>query len=168
LAAGRWRACAGWLNKYMSIKPIEAPAGLAMPETPSADAVVLPRETDGEIGLYDDSVVTLVKELREAGASAEFMHGAESRSFIGEKAVDVLVVSLVIGIASNAGWDALRAVLSRRGKKPVEVKAARYEEEADGKRWEWIEAKGEGEAVAAAIDAWRRETGERAADGTEE
>ena len=152
----------------MSIKPIEPPSGLEMPETPSADAVVLPRETDGEIGLYDDSVVTLVKELREAGASAEFLHGAESRSFIGEKAVDVLVVNLVIGIASNAGWDALRAVLSRRGKKPVEVKAARYEEEADGKRWEWIEAKGEAEAVAAAINAWRGEGGERAADGTEE
>jgi hypothetical protein len=152
----------------MSIEPIEAPAGLNLPETPSADAVVLPRETDGEVGLYDDSVVTLVKELREAGASAEFLHSAESRSFIGEKAVDVLAVNLVIGIAGNAGWAALRVVLSRRGKKPVEVKAARYEERADGKRWEWVEAKGEGAAVAAAIDAWCGEADEGAADGSEE
>lgn len=153
----------------MSIEPIETPAGLQLPEVPSVDAVVLPREIDGEIGLYDDSVVTLVKELREAGASAEFLHGPELRSFIGEKAVDVLAVNLMVGIAGNAGWAALRAVLSRRGKKPVEVKAARCEEKADGKRWEWVEAKGEGEAVAAAIDAWRREAGEgTAADGSEE
>jgi hypothetical protein len=152
----------------MSITPIEAPAGLQLPETPSADAVVLPRETDGEIGLYDDSVVTLVKELREAGASAEFLHGAGSRNFIGEKAVDVLAVNLVIGIASNAGWAALRVVLNRRGKKSVEVKAAHYEENADGKRWEWVEAKGKGEAVAAAIDSWRGKSGEGAADGSEE
>jgi hypothetical protein len=130
--------------------------------------VVLPRESDGEIGLYDESVVTLVKELREAGASAEFLHDAESRSFIGEKAVGVLAVNLVIGIAGNAGWAALRTVLSRRGKKPVEVKAARYEEKTEAKRWEWIEAKGGGEAVAAAIDAWRGDGGEGAEDGSEE
>ena len=59
--------------------------------------------------------MTLVKELREAGASAEFLHGAESRSFIGEKAVDVLAVNLVIGIAGNAGWAALRATTSSVG-----------------------------------------------------
>ena len=36
----------------MSIEPIEAPAGLHLPETPRVDAVVLPRRADGEIGLY--------------------------------------------------------------------------------------------------------------------
>jgi hypothetical protein len=150
------------------MEPIESPADLEMPEVPAADAVVLPRETEDEVGLYDDSVVTLVKELRQAGASAEFLHGPESRTWIGEKGVEPLALDLLIGIAGNAGWDALRAVLRHRGNKRVEVKVARHVEKGDGSVWEWFQADGEGEAVAAALEGWRAEDGAGAGGGAEE
>jgi hypothetical protein len=92
---------ASMLEWEMPMEPIESPADLEMPEAPAADAIVLPREIEDEVGLYDDSVVTLVKELREAGASAEFLHGPESRTWIGENAVEALALSLLIGIAER-------------------------------------------------------------------
>ena len=94
--------------------------------------------------------------------------GAESRTWIGENAVEALALSLIIGILSNAGWDALCAVLRRRGSKRVEVKVARHVEKAEGSSWEWFQADGEGDAVAAALESWHTEDGEGTGDGQEE
>ena len=44
----------------VSVKPIDAPASVTLPdELPAVDVLILPREVSDGRGLYDDSVVTL-------------------------------------------------------------------------------------------------------------
>ena len=100
---------------------------ISPPDSIDVDVMVFPRETEGERGLYHDSVITLVKELREAGATASFQHSPEMREWIGEKALSPIEISFLIGIASNAGWAAIAAVLRRRHRAgQVRARIARY------------------------------------------
>ena len=129
-----------------------APA-FPLPEDVPVDVVILPREVDGSgTGLYDNSVVTLEKELRSFGASAEYEHGPDSRQWIGERSVAVIVLSVVLGIASNAGWDAVKCFFSERHPKDkIKGKVARCTQTADGITWEWFDIEGTGEELAKAF-----------------
>jgi hypothetical protein len=134
------------------VREIEPPAPL--PEKLEADLVVLPREItmDGR-GLYDDSVITIVKELRSLGADATYQHEKDDRAWIGEQSAEAVALALIIGVASNAGWSGLQALFrhSFSGKR-VHVRVGHYEELADGSRKaEWYEIEGNGEQVADAL-----------------
>lgn len=134
------------------VRKIEAP--LAAPAELGADLLVLPRETDDDgRGLYDDSAITIVKELKSLGADARYQHEKEERAWIGEESAAILALTLIIGIAGNAGWSALQALF--RGSfstKRVRVRVGRYEKLADGAtKAEWYEVEGTGEDVADAL-----------------
>jgi len=134
------------------VRKVEAP--LAAPAKLGADLVVLPRETaDDGRGLYDDSVITIVKELKSLGADARYQHEKDERAWIGEESAATLALALIIGIASSAGWSALQALF--RGSfstKRVRVRVGRYEKLADGTtKAEWYEVEGNGEDVADAL-----------------
>ena len=64
----------------MDVGTEAAPPSHATPPEPLlADVVVLPREIDAKGGLYDSSVVTIVKESPQPnGAFREFADGAVS------------------------------------------------------------------------------------------
>jgi hypothetical protein len=130
------------------------PPPIPLPESMNVDVMVFPRETDGELGLYHDTVITLVKELRAAGATASFQHPPELREWIGEKHLSPDEISFLIGIASNAGWAAIVALLRmRHASGRVRARIARYRKDASGTRWEWIKLEGPGSEVADAIEA---------------
>jgi hypothetical protein len=133
-------------------KLIDSPS-VTLPAELPVDILVFPRQISDGRGLYDDSVVTLVKELREAGATAAYQHDRESREWIGEKAVPAVALMIVVGIATNAGWEALRAVFRRHKSDRVHVKAARCTQTSAGTRWEWFEAEGTGDELATALEA---------------
>jgi hypothetical protein len=134
--------------------PADSPA-IPLPQELTAEAVVLPREIDDDgLALYDDSVLTFVKEFHETDATANFAHDSASRGWIGEKAVKELAINLIVGIASSGGWDALCYVFRHRyAKAPVRVKAGRFRQTDDEVTWEWYEAEGTGADVAAALAA---------------
>jgi hypothetical protein len=113
--------------------------------------LILPREVVDGRGSYDDSVVTIAKELRASGTSAGYAHGPEAREWIGEKSVAVILLSLIIGIASNAGWDGIRALVGRAGSKRVHLRVARVNETPAGREAEWFELDGPGAEVAEAL-----------------
>jgi hypothetical protein len=130
------------------------PPEIQLPDHVDVDVLVLPREvSESGRGLYDDSVVTLAKELRLHDVTAAYQHGAEDRQWIGERAADVIVLSFVIGVASSAGWEALKRLFSTRyDKNRVKGKLARYTQTSDHATWEWFEVEGSGEEVARALD----------------
>ncbi len=148
-------------------RSIDAP-NVTSPAEQTVDVLVLPREvTDGR-GLYDDSVVTLAKELRAAGTSAEYQHGLDAREWIGEKHVPVIVLDIVASIASNAGWDGLRAAIGRRKSEQVRVRVARIKQTSAGQEFEWYEVEGPGAEVAEALKALQQQSvdnGPREGDG---
>jgi hypothetical protein len=123
-----------------------APPEIVVPE-PRGDVVVLPRETTEEgHGLYDDSVITLVKEFRALGVDASYQHDQDHRNWIGEKAVPLFAIDLIIGIASNAGWSALCKLLRRDHKgEQVRVRVGRFKRTGSGEfSCEWYEVEGPG------------------------
>jgi len=122
------------------------------------DVVVLPREFNEQgTALYDDSVLDLVKVLRADGVDAAFAHDTEHRSWIGEKSAEI-VISFIVGIASNAGWTGLYTLLRRRyANQQVRAKIARVMHRSDSTTWEWVEIAGPGDQVA---DIMRRQIDE--------
>jgi hypothetical protein len=136
--------------RMVVLKPINAP-NVMLPVEQTADVLLLPREVAAGQGLYDDSVVILAKELRAAGASAEYQHGPDAREWIGEKHVPVIVVDIIAGIASNAGWDGLRAVVGRHKSDQVRVRVTRVKQTLAGEESEWYEVEGPGAEVAEAL-----------------
>jgi hypothetical protein len=133
------------------------------------DLVVLPREvTSDGTGLYDDSVITTVKELRAMRLQAEFQHDANHREWIGEESLAAGTLALVIAIGGAGGWDGLKALLRRREPKShVKVRFGRRKITADVDGWEWFEAEGDSGAVADALDHFdsEREATEHPGEG---
>jgi hypothetical protein len=143
------------LAAHSHARETEAPK-IAIPrDLGDDDLVVLPREIDADgRGLYDESVLTLVKELRAAGARARFQHEQESRTWIGERAVPQQVVDLLIGIGSNAGWAILcRWFRQGKGSEPVRVRVGAYSRVGSEVSIRWYEVEGSGEDVATALAA---------------
>jgi hypothetical protein len=146
------------------------------PETPvptdfEEDIIVLPLEVDDEgRGLYDDSVLTIVKEFRIAGGvGARYQHPQDERTWIGEKAVPTEVLNLIIGIGSNAGWAALCWLLRRRyAKDQVRVRVGRLKKTKSEVSWQWYSVRGSGAAVSSALSAIERPQHELGSDGQEE
>ena len=132
-----------------------SPPDIQLPDALAGDVVVLPREVepDGR-ALYDDSVLTIVKEFRAAGVSASYQHDQDSRTWVGEQAVAEVALALVIGIASNAGWAALCRILrSQHRSDQVRVRVGRFRRTSSETSWEWFNVEGPGAAVADALAA---------------
>jgi hypothetical protein len=137
----------------VSPQPIDSPYD-DLPE-PLGDVVVLPREVDDQgRGLYDDSVITIVKEFRALDVEADYLHGPEERSWIGERGLPPQVINLVVFIASKAGWSALCRLLG--GKHPkhnVRVRVGRVRRTQSEFSWDWYRIEGPGKEVAEALAA---------------
>lgn len=143
----------------VTAKPIATPRNATLPaEPPTTDVLLLPREVSEGRALYDDSVIALAKEIRAAGASAEYQHDASSREWIGEKHVPVIVLDVIAGLLSNAGWAGLCAVIAKRKGEHVRVRVARWRRAPSGNEQEWFEVEGPGAEVAGALETLRRGT----------
>ena len=141
-------------------RKIETP--ITAPEKLGADLVVLPREiTEDGRGLYDDSVITIVKELRSLGTDARYQHDENDRAWIGEESAATIALDLIIGIASGAGWSGLQALF--RGSfstRRVHVRVGRYEQLAEGStKAEWYELDGNGAEVSEMLHELERGEG---------
>jgi hypothetical protein len=125
-----------------------------LPDRIDTDVVVLPREVDAHgVGLYDDSVLTLAKALRAEGASADYQHDRDHRNWIGEREAAAIALTVVLGIASKAGWYALIRLFSKaHADDRVRGKVARYTQRGETIAWEWHEFEGRGEEVARALE----------------
>jgi hypothetical protein len=114
----------------------------------SAPAVLAPSRRSGRLGVYDESVGSVAQELNALGVVAEWSEPAGSRVWAARRSADqiALVVDLVIGVASNAAWEGLVAILHRRGRQRVRATVgSRVTEEATER---WVQIDGEAEAVA--------------------
>ena len=98
-------------------------------------------------------MITIVKELKALGADARYLHDKDDRAWIGEESAARIVLDLIIGVASAAGWSGLQALFrgSFSGRR-VRVRVGRYEQLGDGStKAEWYEIDGSGEDVADAL-----------------
>jgi len=93
------------------------------------------------------SAAGFADELAGAGVEVHPYHDLDHSDWLGER--DPVLLSLILGIASSAAWDAVKLLLRKRrtgGQVKVTVGFQRGEE------IRWVTAEGDGPAVAAALD----------------
>jgi hypothetical protein len=129
------------------------PPIIPLPEAITVDVVVLPLEVDQDgTGLYSDSALMLVKELRSLEIQAQYQHPQDSRTWVGERSFAAVAFEWILGVSSNAGWAALCLLLRRKGKASVRIKLARCTQSGSETVWEWAELEGDGTAIADALE----------------
>jgi hypothetical protein len=131
-----------------------SPEILALATTTSAGITVLPLDLVDQQGVYSESSLMIVKELRALGGDAEYAQPAAQRVFEVKKSAEGLLLAYVIGIASTATWDLMKRLLSRRKDARLSVTFVELEEGHDLHVTAW-KVEGNGEAVVRAIDAIR-------------
>ena len=117
--------------------------------------VVLPlRNAEGK-AIYSEPSVTLVKELRAGGVEASYLDPSGERAFEVKKSdLADLVLQVVVGIASNASWEGLKALLRRKPNERLSVTYLELDDGAGRKGVAW-RVDGDTESVLEAIDALR-------------
>jgi hypothetical protein len=121
------------------------------------DAIVLAAEVIDGKAVYSEASVMLVKELRALGADASFADPADDRVFEVKKSAEA-AVAFVIGIGSNAAWDAMKAYLSKRKDRRLSVTYVDLESDnAKGRAWQ---VEGDSDGVVRAIESLRGGLGE--------
>jgi hypothetical protein len=96
--------------------------------------------------VYSLDAAGFVDDLVAEGVTARPYHDLLHSDWSGER--DPLLLSLILGVASSAAWDAVKLVFGRRtsGKVKVVVGFRR------GDETRWVQAEGDGRAVAEALD----------------
>jgi hypothetical protein len=119
-----------------------------------ASVVILPvRDVDG-LAVYPEATVTVVKELRSVGVDAHYLDGPERRIFeVKKSGLEVAVGTLLIGVASAAAWDAVKALLLKLRGRRLSVTYVDLETPNE-KTLAWC-AEGDAESVLDAIDRLR-------------
>jgi len=120
------------------------------------DLVVLPQRIEGDVGIYRDETLMIKKELLAEDVDVDYLHDAEHRQWHGLKGQELLL-QIAIGIASSGAVAALQSWLTRRWSgKRVQIKVVRKRRKSDGAiQLDWYEAEGDGESIAAALEAIR-------------
>lgn len=134
-------------------------AMVARAEAVAAPLVVLPiRHVNGQ-GVYTQTSMLLVKQLRAAGLSAEFLDPPESRTFEVKKGVFTeIIVTIALNIGASAAWDAIKAVFRSRsvGEQPKLSVTYVDLDSKDGERGKAWKVEGDSDAVLQAIDKLRQ------------
>ena len=134
-------------------------AVLTRAEAMATPLVVLPvRHVNGQ-GVYAQTSVLLVKQLRAAGLTAEFLDPPESRTFEVKKgAFTTIVVSIALNIASSAAWDAIKGIFRSQSAGEKARLSVTYVDldGKDGQKGTAWKVEGDCDAVLQAIDKLRQ------------
>jgi hypothetical protein len=135
---------------------------------PSAGIVILPeRRLANGMGVYDEAMTDLVKELKAEGVAVVWGDEPEQRSADSQRSFDQDTISAIIGfpwgVASNAAWEAIKLLFSRppRDTRELEVELA-TQTSSEGDAWTWATFKGNGAAVTEAMAAYLERTNDAA------
>jgi hypothetical protein len=153
-------------DRIVRAEPTDIDAAvLARAEAVAAPLIVLPVRHVNEQGVYTMTSVLLVKKLRAAGLSAEFLDSPESRTFEVKKgAFTDIVVSIALNIGGSAAWDAIKGVFRSRSAEKQPRLSVTYVDLDDkgGQRGMAWKVEGDADAVLQAID----KLGQNVADGS--
>lgn len=137
---------------FKILNPSEPPS-IPGPVIPvGRDIVMLPAWMDGDEGVYAEQAVAFVKEMRESGVTIDWQQEGEKRQWYGKRSavVDLVAIPLVLGIASSAGWDAIKKLFgSRKGRAHLKIVHWR---DQDGSEGHWIELEGDAQDIVRGLE----------------
>src|SRR5262245_21088751 len=117
-----------------TVKSIDLPGDLLQrAEAASAGLTLLPLRVEDGRAVYPEHSMMLVKQLKALGADVEFADAADERAFeVRKSALATVVATLVLGIASNASWDIMKAYIRRFRDKPERLSVTYVGTREDG------------------------------------
>jgi hypothetical protein len=119
------------------------------------EVVFLPQEVEGDVGVYRDEQLTIVKELKAQGVDAAYLHDADHREWLSLKGADVvvpLVVQFGISFLASGAWEIFAGLLLARFRRSrLWVKMGRTVDKGSGAETEWFEATGDADSVTNAL-----------------
>lgn len=130
------------------VTAIEVPAPPGTHRLDGPDVVLYPEESTADRGTYSVAGAGFIDDLVAEGVTARPYHDMLHSDWDSER--DAVMLSLILGIASSAAWDAIKLLLHRRSSR---VKVTAGFQRGDETRW--IEAEGDGPAVAEALDKFK-------------
>lgn len=134
--------------------------------TVDGSIVLMPvRYVEGR-AVYEQSLITMVKRLRAAGLDATFLDPPEQRTFeVRKGALDSAIITVALGVASSAAWEALKAFFKAHTPGRLSVTYVDLENDAGQRGTAW-KVDGDRDAVLEVVDKLRR--GEQGAIQVEE
>ncbi len=118
--------------------------------------VILPVRMANGKAVYTSSSVLVVKLLKAEGVDAEFLDESSQRVFEEKNSIEVaLGAAFVIGIASTAAWDGIKALFRSRRPGKLSVTYLDLEQDEGDHVTGWT-VEGESEDVLEAIDRLRK------------
>jgi len=107
----------------------------AVPHLPDASVVILPESVQNDVGIYGNAASTLVKELRAASITSEYLHDADHRQWMihmGDVPTE-LIVGIATGVIGNGIWALFKRFLGDKfGSHPVNLHIVRQRRSANG------------------------------------
>jgi hypothetical protein len=124
---------------------VPPPAGAHQPAGP--DVVLYPETVHADRGTYSVAAAGFLDELVEAGVDARPYHDLAHSDWPGER--EPLWLLLILGVASEAAWDAIKKLLGRRSNSGKVTVTVGFQHDGQTR---WVHAEGDGRAVADALD----------------
>ncbi|QGN50254.1 hypothetical protein GKC29_27840 [Micromonospora sp. WMMC415] len=136
------------MTALVTISDAEAPQGVRLPT--ESDVTIYPESLNNGRGVYAPSALDLADELSGTGVVARPWHELADCEISSEREpVTAAILSVVLGIVSSAGWEAIKRVLRRRSRDDRVSLTIGWR---DGTAERWIRVDGPADAVAEAID----------------
>jgi hypothetical protein len=128
------------------VSATDVPAPSSANRLDGPDVVLYPEQVAAGRGTYSLDDAGFVDDLVTEGVTARPYHDLLHSDWSGER--DPLVLTLILGIASPAGWDAVKLLFGRRSGGRVDATVGfRHGDET-----RWVRAEGDGSGVAEALD----------------
>ncbi len=135
------------MSAPVTVSDIAAPSRIRL--NSESDVTIFPKSVHNGRGSYSESALDFADELNQTGAVARPWHDPAECEISTERGpVTETVVAIVLGIASSAGWDALKWALSR---KPRTEQVSLTVGWRDGSAEKWVRVEGPADAVAETI-----------------
>jgi hypothetical protein len=135
------------MDAAVTVRETTIPSGIRLVDSPQrADVTIYPDQVHRDRGGYHPDTLAIADELRRAGIDAQPWHDLAHCDVAGERGpITDAVLSLVLGIASAAGWDAIKALLRRRtSNDPVKLTIGWRTTQGE----QWLNIEGPAHAIA--------------------
>ena len=120
-----------------------------------ADILVLPESRlPDDVGVYNEALIDLVKDLRNNGCMVSWADAQEQRQYMGKKsAVAAIILSLGISVAGTAAWDVIKMLFRTAPRNSNRVRCEIFRQtNADGSELEKLTYDGTGDGLAELIE----------------
>ena len=158
----------GQTEQVAQLREVSEPFAAEPPPGFGKQVVVLPVRIDGDVGIYDNALVHLVKELRAEGLDADFFNASSERRWQelrGDVPIEIVIAAELSPVIIEVIRLVLGRILDRGESRDIEFMWLRERGHADGSvERDRVEIRGPRDDVLDTLARYTTGSGERGRD----